>query len=428
MSAVLNLLDILSYAVSITCEFSVLCAITRVGRGWLLQFCGLFLIVALDVTLERWRLMSSVSLAPWLTTFFSLSMIVFSALVFALSRYGYGQRLFLALLYGTYAAFYASVFHLLAYRGTETAVRNVFGLPPPWADLTGLAVIIAANAGFVFWVLPRVPRDGVGFRWTEPCCFAGAMFLLVYGSGIWPISIVDAPFPSCLLFAFVSVAAWVLFPILCRHIRDRQRNAEVEHSLNLMTTEVKMRRAAIDEARRMRHDQRHHRAQVAEYLLLGQTDRALAYLDELDEAARATPTDRLIWCENETVNAILSVCSRKAAAQGVGFSAEADVNRPLGLSEVETVAVIANLVENAIEACERGEVTLRIRQHEFGFGVTVSNPVPMGFALSATGLPCDKPGVGLESVRRVIERHRGTWTYAVKDDVLKCQVILMPGE
>jgi len=69
-------------------------------------------------------------------------------------------------------------------------------------------------------------------------------------------------------------------------------------------------------------------------------------------------------------------------------------------------------------------VTCTIRQRENGIGLAVTNPVPEGFALSAAGLPCTVPGIGLESVRRVVSRHRGQWLYTLADGVLKCQVML----
>jgi len=198
-----------------------------------------------------------------------------------------------------------------------------------------------------------------------------------------------------------------------------------------LTAEMAERRRVIDQTRRMRHDQRHHRVQLAEYLLRGQCDHALAYLRALDKEANEIPMGRLVWCENETVNAILSGCARRAEAQGVPFDAVAHVERAMPLTDSELVAVVANLTENAINACGRcasgGGVRVTIRQREHGVGIVVANPVPKGFALSPKGLPCTEAGIGMESVRRVVERRRGEWTYSLAGDVLTCQVVLMLG-
>jgi len=88
--------------------------------------------------------------------------------------------------------------------------------------------------------------------------------------------------------------------------------------------------------------------------------------------------------------------------------------------------LLANLVENAVHAAT-GKVTVALRSRAHGLGITVSNPVPPDFALAANGLPTATPGVGLESIRRVVDRHHAQWEYALSEGILTCQVILMFG-
>jgi len=416
------LLDVLSFAVFTGFAFVSVCAMTRGGRGWPWRILAFGTLAAVDAALEVLWMRGNLRLDLWLGICFAVKWTAISAMVFLLSRDPLGRRLFLSIVYGAYAVCYAAAFHLLAY-------RNVFGLPGGVAGAVGLAVVAAANLAFLFWVLPSVPQGG-GLKWRDPCMGAAVLLLHLFGAGIWPLSVVTASAPNCILFALVSVTAWVVFPLLCRSLRIRLVNAQISHNLELMLSEVKARRSAIDLSRRIRHDQRHHRAQIAEYMLLGQYERVFDYLKELDEEDWEAPTDKLVWCENETVNAILSGCARKAAAAGVEFVAEAHVGRMVGLPDVELVAVFANLIENAVEAAEKLEgatspVKVLVRQRAFGIGITVTNPVPTGFALSADGFPCAEPGLGMESVRRVVGRHDGTWTYELNDGLLTCQAILM---
>jgi len=68
-----------------------------------------------------------------------------------------------------------------------------------------------------------------------------------------------------------------------------------------------------------------------------------------------------------------------------------------------------------------------LRQRDAMFGLTVANSVPAGFRLSSAGLPCAEPGVGLGSVRRVVERHAGAWQYTLEDGTLTCELVLYAG-
>jgi len=463
----LSLGEIAEYVVLTGFDFAALCAMTRIGRGWPLQLLALVALFGVNVLGDcLWRL-GLMSIEHWLTVLFVLRACVMTASIVCLSRDRLGRRVFLAIVFNAYAVCYESVFDFLAYRHYDTGGSNVFGLPAEAAGVIGLVVVSVMVLLFVFWVLPRIPRDNPKFRWTDYSLVAAVSFSCVFASGFWPVSVVSAPGPCCMPFVLASAVMWVGFPVVCRSINDLMLNTDVEHGLELLMAEVKVRRAAIDETRRLRHDMRFHRAQIAEYELSGQHEKVLAYLRQLDAEAAKTPTASLVWCGNETVNAVLSGCSRKAAAKGVELVATAEVDPSIPLPDVELVAVVANLVENAIEASgkregqglrsrsreelltvsagqhnENGEpppltltfpldlspkVTCTLRQHDYGIGITVANPVPPDFALSARGLPCAEPGVGMESVRRIVKKRSGTWSYELKDGVLTCQVVLIFG-
>jgi len=213
--------------------------------------------------------------------------------------------------------------------------------------------------------------------------------------------------------------------VLFRSMREHRRAIDIAHGLELLTVEMKERRAAIDDARRIRHDRRHHLIVLGNLLVRGQTKEALEYVSALDDGMDLSAGAH-VWCANETINAVLAGYARKAAEKGVEFTAQAHVERMAPLPDAELVTVVANLVENAIEACARG-VTVTLRQRGDLFGLTVTNDVPPGFRLSRTGQPCVEPGVGLDSVRHVVERHSGEWEYTLSDGLLTCELALCGG-
>jgi len=418
----INLLDILSYADFTGFEFAAVCAMTRGGRGGVWRLVALGVLIAADIVVERFWNFGNMPLDRWLAFCFAGKWLVSSALIFALSRDRLGRRLFLSITYGAYAIGFAVIFHLLAY-------RNVLGLSVGLRAVTGLGSVALLNLLFLFWILPRMPRDVRVTDWRDPFVPATVMFVALYTSGVWPVSAVTAPLRYCMPFLITSVAAWMAFPVFCRSIRERLQALEVQHSLEQMMAEVEVRRSALDKARRIRHDQRHHRIALGGLLLQGKTREALEYLNALDEESDVLSAATRVWCENETINAVLAGASRKAAAKGVAFSAEARVGKKVPLPDIEVVAVLANLIENALNACGSGSaVTVTLRQRGDRLGLTVANPVPSGFRLSPAGLPCPEPGIGLGSVRRVVDRHTGDWQYTVKDGLLTCELVICSEE
>jgi len=424
-------IDVLSYVVFTGFEFVSICVITRGCRSWAWRILAIVMLAALDVSVERWWNYGGLPLEQWLAICFTGNFTVVGLLIFGLSRDSIGRRLFLSITFGSYSVCLAAAFHLLAY-------RNVLGVSKVSAILLGLGAAVEMYLLFLFWVLPRMPKDVRVVDWREPFVLAFVMFVALFASGIWPVSVYNAPVRYCVPFMVVAVAAWVVFPVFCRMNSVRLHAIKVQHELERMMDEVKVRRTAIDEARRMLHDRRFDRVQIGDYLLRGRCDKALEYLRALDADAAEVSTLRLVWCENETLNAILSGASRRAAAKGVGFEVNAEVDRVIALPDVEIVAVVANVIDNAVTAAEKfrelgsGQqrmVRVNLRQRELGIGVTVSNPVPEGFALSAKGMPCEDAdiGIGLESVRRVVGRRRGEWAYELSDGWLTCRVVLMFG-
>jgi len=424
--------DILSYAVFTGFQFAALCVMTRSGRGWTFRVLALFLLIATDALIEFGGFFAQLPLERWLAVSFALKWSVTSALLFLLSQDSFGRKCFLSIAYGAYAIGFSMIFHLFAY-------RNVLEVSQTLAVTAGLAVVTILNLVLIFRILPLMPRDGRENRWGTPCLTALLTAASMYVCSFWPVSIITASARDCTACWLMLVGVWVAFPAICRSFRERQQRAAVERKLELMMAEVKARREDVEEARRIRHDQRHHLIAVADLLLCDKTQEALDYLSRVDGCLDARETLTRVWCENETINAILSGYSRKAEMRGIGFAAEAHVGPKAPLSDMELVAVVANLIENAINEVERrggggdgggGEkrsVCVTLRQRGDRFGLTVTNDVPPDFRLSPSGLPCAEPGVGLESVRHLVDRYSGEWVYTLADGRLTCELALCGG-
>ena len=122
------------------------------------------------------------------------------------------------------------------------------------------------------------------------------------------------------------------------------------------------------EMRGYKHDFHHHLETLKGYLTAGETERALAYLDELDE--RLFAVDTLLKTGNVTLDAILSAKLAQAKAEGIAVKVKAAVPEKLALSDVELSILIGNLLDNAIEACRNaaGHRTASPRRPPAGTG------------------------------------------------------------
>lgn len=103
------------------------------------------------------------------------------------------------------------------------------------------------------------------------------------------------------------------------------------------------------EMRGYKHDFHHHLQTLKGYLKAGETERALAYIEQLDH--QLMNVDTLLKTGNVSLDAILSAKIAQAKAENIAVTVKACVPDSLTITDVELSILVGNLLDNAIEAC-----------------------------------------------------------------------------
>jgi len=403
-------------------NFALYLGITQVTYGWA-KTIGAYLIyfALLAAAFPMMPLVhgGSQGTAGALSVSFLAFYSLWSGLTMLLSRGAPGRRLFAILLCGIHQLI-AMSFSLLIMQRLQSAVLG------PLAA-SGLMALMGWFP--LAWVRPRVERMPDQSGWSYLNVMTASLFVLLYAAGIWPIFLAGEASDHILLFTVAALVAIVFFPTalaFSEKSRLASSVASVVDNLRLMAEEMESRHEIIARARQIRNDRRNRRTALTGLLKQGKVDEALSYLERLGDAGEDDPQTESVWCENETVNAILAGYSRKAAATGLHFSAMASVNEECQLPEVEIVEMISNLLEIAIRtASGTGDVTCLIRQRTESFGVTITNTVATDFKLSAEGLPAASSDANLENVLALVRKYRGNCRYRLDKGLLSCETLLV---
>lgn len=125
-------------------------------------------------------------------------------------------------------------------------------------------------------------------------------------------------------------------------------------------------RSIHNEMRGYKHDFHHHLQALKGQLEAGEIDRAIAYIDQLDQTLQNV--DTLLKTGNVTVDAILSAKIAGAKTEGISVTVDANIPDNLTLTDLELSIIIGNLLDNAIEACRsaEGKKFIRISLHMKG--------------------------------------------------------------
>lgn len=163
----------------------------------------------------------------------------------------------------------------------------------------------------------------------------------------------------------------------------------------------------------MRHDLRHHLTAIRA-MAGDENPKLAAYISQL---LRDIPTAVRDYCENPTVNAVVSHYAARCRQEGIAFTARLTVPAQNPAMDDRALCVVfANLLENGVEACGRmagGEKFIRLNSSlEYGvLTITMDNSFD-GQARQEGGKflsskRAGAPGVGLSSIRAVAKTHQG---------------------
>ena len=183
-----------------------------------------------------------------------------------------------------------------------------------------------------------------------------------------------------------------------------------------------------EELRRFRHDYRNHMIVVNAYLRSGRTDEASAYL-----AAISSHVDGVlnkIMTGNFVADAILNHKAVTAAEDAIALTFDGAIPGE-GIANEDLCTILANLLDNAIEACRKLPATAERRIRVKGAGLNdtfllhVENPTMLtAVPAKTTKRDSRNHGIGLRNVTRVAKSYDGSVSCNVDNGVFSADVRL----
>ena len=183
--------------------------------------------------------------------------------------------------------------------------------------------------------------------------------------------------------------------------------------------------------RRVRHDTANRLLTVKGYLSEGRIKEAEEYVDHLTGESlpnllRFVTTDNPVF--DAVVNAKMAICHQKGIDLFVKTSPEA----ARALSGKEEGVILGNLLDNAIEAAEKSKekrISLIVEKKEAYVSLLVRNSIERSVLSENPNLVTTKGdarlhGIGLASVRSIVEKEQGMIQFYEEDGELCCHILL----
>lgn len=265
------------------------------------------------------------------------------------------------------------------------------------------------------------------------------VFVLLFGPTIKPGSafwfFMMLLFESIILFSYYLLFSQI-YAVFSRiqvetHLRNTERLVLLQKKYyEEVDKGIRMQRELL-------HDTHHHIVALSSLLKAGDYQRLEVYVGQLLEKTGRQYTKR--FCANNMANAIIGGYIRMAEDEGISVSVELDIPETLGIADDDLCTVFGNTIENAVEACQR--IPVESEHHARRF-INIKSKVDKGRLIIRIENSCDDElryeqgelksskgllgGIGLESVRSVIDRYRGSSSFETKGTTFILSAVLYP--
>lgn len=248
-----------------------------------------------------------------------------------------------------------------------------------------------------------------------------ALFVVIFNSEYENIDRY-IPFFIVSVLIYISVL-WVIFGTIQSMIAES--NAELINSkAAYLQGQLKTARENELTSKTIRHDFRHHNQNLESMLKKGEVEEALSYLKQYNDSLDAARLND--FCPNITVNAILNSFFTKAQKNGISVSVAADVKEKTAISDMDFVAVLSNLLENAINGCieckSDGEIEVNIRTVADKTVIVCSNPCIQDISIENNMIK--NRGIGIAGMLSAIRKYGGDIKYSYDSGRLTVCIIL----
>ncbi|MDO4289414.1 MAG: GHKL domain-containing protein [Eubacterium sp.] len=304
----------------------------------------------------------------------------------------------------------------------------VFFANPLWGDVVILVGMTVISLPFAYLFMAKLLRRVIvetkamsfwRFIWTIPLCF-----FLLFRFSVYP-QIEQQSFINIIFVPIIwTVGTFYVYYIILRVFSEMSKNIALEEQVRLMDLQIEMRQLQYkklqehwEEIRRIRHDMRHHFRVVQDLAGDKRFGEIETYMAGLMEDIAFKPNVYL--CENTAVNALAGYYKKKAEDAGIAVDFKFDVPEDCFVSVGDLSVIFGNLLENALEACERqdgGETFIKasaISSYGSRMVISVKNSfagglMPLQDTFVSSKRQDGEAGVGIVSVRAIAQKYMGT--------------------
>lgn len=179
----------------------------------------------------------------------------------------------------------------------------------------------------------------------------------------------------------------------------------------------------IEKKQQLIHDVKNHFIVLKKYEKEKEWEKLHNYLDEISRGFLGNSVEN--WTGNRVIDLILNQKKAEAEKKQIEINIHTETVVKMPISDSEIISLFGNLLDNAIEACEKIKegkrwISVRIEKQNSLIFIEIMNsiaepPLQKNGKLISRKADGEMHGYGLKSVRYIVDKYEGVFSYKVLD-------------
>ena len=238
---------------------------------------------------------------------------------------------------------------------------------------------------------------------------------------------------SIILMLCVYAMSILSFDQAMKNVNKEILLSRREQQLHYLEGQLVTHKESDAMVKKLRHDLRHHDAVLLKMLEDGKTEQAKAFLAE--HSTKIEKIRDMIYCRNTVVNSVLATYASVAMEKGCRVNIIANIPENIRIESVDLAGLLANIIENAIEACGKVKegtpfIDMQCDHRQEALRITLRNSCVKAPDFIG-GLPrTTKPGggIGLQSVMSIVNEYDGLAKFEYQDGIFISKIMIREAE
>ena len=239
---------------------------------------------------------------------------------------------------------------------------------------------------------------------------------------------------SILILLGLNIIVFNIYIQLSENLELQRKNAIYEKEFQLLERNMHEKESMMQEIRVKRHDLKHQMLNLLTLLQKGEYEKLESDMKQMAELESLNGLF-VVNTQNSIIDSFVNNQYAVAKEKGIDFRVKIDVPAELPFAGEDLCVILGNALDNAIEACERGQVSkpwisIKLIYDGANLLMTLENSFDGMIRKNKKGMQISRKansqqhGIGTYSIQRVVQKYHGYYHVEVMEKEYHLEIIL----